>query len=295
MRSLSFVFVIDGPALELQGLLLVPRLRAMNTGDRIIAYRPRGAADLSSVTEAVFAASGVETHALRSEGSDIWAKPYPHGNKILACAEPREEACTVFLDTDMVAARSFGDAGLPGSGEVAVVPEGVPSWGREGDRWERAYAHFGLPMPDERVRLTRRKRRAFLPYFNAGLVAFRSRDGFAEAWLETAREIDHGLRVGGKRPWLDQIALPIALRRAGLSYKMLNAVWNFSISDRAHEPDADPVMVHYHRFGFLADWPQGGAAWDALRRVLPAGTETDVAASLAAAGFRTTASGSSAG
>lgn len=101
-----------------------------------------------------------------------WARPYPHGNKILAAASPREDAWSVFLDTDMVCAASLELASLQEPNRLALVPEGVPSWGKNSDRWERAYAHFGLEVPSERVRLTRRRRIEYLPYFNAGFVMF---------------------------------------------------------------------------------------------------------------------------
>jgi hypothetical protein len=97
----------------------------------------------------------------------------------------------------------------------------VPTWGGGDDRWDRAYAHFGLPYPTERVRLLRGRKKQFVPYFNAGFVAFPDRpeaEGqprFADRWVETALDLDHNCRIGGKRPWLDQISLPLTLARFG--------------------------------------------------------------------------------
>lgn len=129
-----------------------------------------------------------------------WARPYPHGNKILAAASPREDAWSVFIDTDMVCAAPLKLASLQEPNRLAVVPEGVPSWGKNSDRWERDYAHFGLEVPTERVRLTRRRRIEFLPYFNAGFVMFPNApqfegESFRSLWLQTALDFDRNCSV----------------------------------------------------------------------------------------------------
>jgi hypothetical protein len=207
-----------------------------------------------------FACLGVDVRRLAVDPGH-WAKPYPHGNKLFACAAPRETDAHVFLDTDTVCVAPLDLEDRIGPDALSVVPEGIPSWGKTGDRWARAYGHFGLPLPEDRVRLTRRKRIAFLPYFNAGFIGFH-RDfgppgqGFAQAWLDTAREVDCNLDVGGKRPWVDQIALPITLKRHGLAYDVLPDVYNFSISKRAFEPDKAPKIIHYHSFRYAPAWPQ---------------------------------------
>jgi hypothetical protein len=166
----------------------------------------------------------------------------------------------------MVCAAPLELASLQEPNRLAVVPEGVPSWGTNSDRWERAYAHFGLEVPSERVRLTRRRRIEFLPYFNAGFVMFpnapRSGANFGAQWLETALDFDHHCSIGQKRPWLDQITLPLTIKRFGYDYLVADTALNFSISDRAFEPEAKPVLLHYHRWRFLHAWHQGKKALD---------------------------------
>lgn len=169
----------------------------------------------------------------------------------------------------MVCAAPLDLAAEQRDGCVSLIPEGVPSWGKPNDHWDRAYGHFGLPLPEDRVRLTRRKRIEFLPYFNAGFVMFpetplAGAKRFPELWLDTALEVDHRLKVPKKRPWLDQICLPLTLKRFGIGYHVCPVDYNFSVSDRLPEPEARPRIVHYHRWHYLNPWPQHAAALESL-------------------------------
>lgn len=276
-QDLSIVFVVDGPALQAQGLLLAHSLARHAPRARRVAYVPDGAGvPLSPALAAAYADLGVDLRPMALPGG-TWKKPFPHGNKILAVGMPRETRATLFLDTDMVAIRPLPLDGLIREAGIAAVPEGKPTWGKKNDRWDRVYAHFGMDLPTDRVRLTRGRRRVFYPYFNAGFIGFRDATGFAEAWLETAREIDWNVAVAQKRPWLDQVALPVTLKRKGLPYAILDEAWNYSISDRAPRGDA-PLILHYHRFHFGRDWPEFREAVAALRTDLGHRLPADVLA-----------------
>ena len=128
-------------------------------------------------------------------------------------------------------------------------------------RWSRVHDQFDQPLPQDRVTLSRGKRRSFLPYFNAGMILFPEGpldqgQGFGEMWLHSALVIDHIVPVAGKRPWLDQISLAVTLKRHGPDYVLVPEAMNFSVSLRAPLGDEAPSLMHYHRFGFLADWPR---------------------------------------
>ena len=290
-RSTTAFFIIDGKGLEAQALLLAATLYRYNANDPLIslmAYGPPESLDaLAPITRAVLGRTGVDCAPLPPAG-ELWKAPYPHGNKILACCAERGTARSVFLDTDVICCAPLAALFEGPEDAVHLVPEGIVSWGKRSDRWERAYAYFGLEIPTDRVRLTRRKRREFLPYFNAGMIAFSDTaaaggTGFAELWRDTASEFDWNAPIGGKRPWLDQITLPLTLKRFGIGYHALGDVWNFSISNRPHEPDTEPRLIHYHRGCFLEAWPQAADALAALRALL-APEETAQAAELLAAG-----------
>lgn len=271
MSATSVFFICEGDHLTAQGLLLAASLRFHNA-DRynLNAYLPGG--DLPDLARRAFDALNVDLRPLEVP-RDVWKKPFPHGNKIFACAAARESENHVFLDSDMVCVAPLDIEAHIAPGQVALVPEGTPTWGKSSDRWARVYGHFGLPLPEERIRLVRRRRIEFLPYFNAGMVAFHSDTGaegrsFADLWLETACSIDHGCAVAHKRPWLDQIALPVTLARFGIGYNILPDIWNFSISERAFEPEAAPKLIHYHSFRFARHWPQVRAELARMRAAL---------------------------
>ena len=263
MPKTSIFFVIQGLYMQSQALLLASSLRA-HLGDEpdLVGYLPLDDArpGPDAATKAALDGFGVSLQTMEIPAG-AWKKPYPHGNKILAAMQDRTADIHVFMDTDMVCVAPVDFASLASPNAVSVVPEGVPSWGKNSDRWDRAYAHFNLPLPTDRVRLTRRRRIEFYPYFNAGLVIFNDAykgldEGFGKLWFETAHDFDFNCAVAKKRPWLDQITLPLTLARFGIEYRVLSEDYNFSISNRGFEADATPSILHYHQYRFGSEWPQ---------------------------------------
>ncbi|RVV98855.1 hypothetical protein EKE94_08160 [Mesobaculum littorinae] len=284
--SLAAIFVVEGDKLAAQSMLFVSAFRRHAGAEiRLIAYLPRAAGapppELPDDLLGLYADLGVETREL-PQPDGFWDKPYPHGNKIFAAAAPREVEATFFFDTDTILCRDPGLPGLMKPGKISAVPEGVPSWGHDSDRWPRAYDHFGLPVPDTRVTLTRGRRIDYVPYFNAGFLGFW--DGavagprLADIWRDTAQEIDRNLRIGQKRPWLDQIALPIACERAGIGYNVLRQNYNYSVSDRPVKDRGDrTIVMHYHELKHGAPWPEFRQAQRHLDAQLPPSARTRLA------------------
>ncbi len=289
-RSLSVLFVADGPRLERQGWFLAVSLARAHSGDgmpSLLAYVPRSRiGDVAPLTRDLFEACGVALRPLPDPPD--WRRPYPHGNKIVAARDLRDTDRAVFLDTDMVCLRPLDAlADLPAD-TVAAAPEGVATWGGNDDRWPRAYAHFGLPMPETRIRLLRGRRREFVPYFNAGLVAFpdAAEPRFAERWLETALDFDRDCPIGGKRPWLDQITLPLTLARFGYRAQVLDETWNYSLARRKDIGGAGAArLLHYHRFRHLAVAPQWPELSAEFMSRLPARHRATACAALEEAGL----------
>lgn len=297
MAEVSFFFVIDGRGLEAKALLLAATLHRQfgRRGDvEVIGYVSSvSKAGMPAAVAGLLERAGVVLRPLPS-ADGLWRRPYPHGNKVIAAAQDRDSRISVFLDTDTICMGGMPAVFALPEDRVGVVPEGVPSWGREPGRWERAYAHFGLPLPEDRVRLTRRKRISFVPYFNAGMVAFASqRPGghFGQRWLETAREFDAGCSIGGKRPWLDQITMPIAMRLHGFGYEVLPDAYNYSISTRADDPAEGAELIHYHRNSYLLASPHYAPARALLDDLLTPEDAGPVADFLAEAGLAPQAPG----
>jgi hypothetical protein len=288
--SLSVLFVADGARLEMQAWLLAASLARAHEGRPLPAFlayvSPARMAELAPLTRDLFEACGVALRPLPDPPA--WRRPYPHGNKIVAACDTRDTDRAVFLDTDTVCMGPLDAlADLPPD-TVAAAPEGVATWGGSDDRWPRAYAHFGLPVPETRVRLLRGRRREFVPYFNAGVLAFpdRAEPGFAARWLDTALDFDHNCRIGGKRPWLDQIALPLALARFGYRAHVLDESWNYSLSRRKSMEGAQAASIlHYHRFRHLAAAPQWPELHADLMSRLPPRHHAALSAALSEAGL----------
>ncbi|MFD1796323.1 hypothetical protein FQV27_00825 [Paracoccus aurantiacus] len=277
-RSLSIIFIVDGERLQAQSLLLVSSLYrqlADTPATELVAYAPeRAFGKLSPATQALFDLCGVRVCQLR-DADGMWKKDYPHGNKLLAAAECRDSEATLFLDTDMVCLRPFPELDFERAGTVFAVPEGVPTWGEQNDRWRRAYAHYGMDLPTDRVTLTRGAQRSYYPYFNAGFVGFANsavHDGkhFGQLWLETASDFDWNCSIAQKRPWLDQITMPLTIKRFGLEYEALPDVYNYSISNREDMSGTeDARILHYHRAMFLERAPQYPTLRDDLFALMP--------------------------
>lgn len=274
--GLAFTFVVDGPRLQAQSLILAASLRRHHPAAMLFGCLPApGHSALPAVVRNTLDALGV-TLTPTAIPDGIWAQPYPHGNKMLALAAERPGARhSVFLDTDMVMRHPLSSDDLPQPFEVSVVPEGIRGWGKDEGRWERAYEFFGLPMPSARIKLLRGRRTLSPPYFNGGFVAINEagrigHNNFGAVWRDTASEFDHHAPLGGKRPWLDQICLPLAMARHGYAYKILDEVNNCSISNGRDLTElGEARILHYHRAAFLRSWPDAdgliSAAYDHCR------------------------------
>ena len=270
----AIFFVIEGVTLEAQAALLAATLHHHNgTTHRCIGYVPQPHIPaLSPALVSLLQHCGAELRQL-PDAPRPWKKPYPHGNKILAALDRRDSSHSMFLDSDILCLAPLDLASLIRPATVALVPEGRRSWGRDLDRWQRVYARFDLPLPQDRIQLSRSRTIQFVPYFNAGMVLFPEATlphgrRFSESWYDTAMEIDHEVRVANKRPWLDQIALPVTLKRYQLDYHLADEAFNFSASNRVPKPGERPILLHYHRFGHLSNWPgQRQAALDQTRAI----------------------------
>lgn len=277
-KSLALFYVADGNRLEEQSWLLAASITAAHEGDaRVRQYAYASAAfrpEIRDMTHAIYEVCGVELRTLAEPPA--WKKPYPHGNKIVSACDDRGATHSIFLDTDMACTKSLAEfMDLPPD-TCAAAPEGRPTWGGKNARWTRAYAHFDMEVPKERVKLLRGAKLEYVPYFNAGFVAFpeaRQEDGrrFGEHWMDTALDFDLNCSIANKRPWLDQITLPLTMKRFGYKTRVLDELHNYSLSHRMdYSQTPDATILHYHRMRFLYQSPQWPALRDTLIDMMPA-------------------------
>ncbi|KKK70197.1 hypothetical protein LCGC14_2926420, partial [marine sediment metagenome] len=127
--------------------------------------------------------------------------------------------------------------------------------------WDDIYGTLDMPIPPERMHLMRRSTEPVIPYFSAGLVVFPEPPGprgrFAQVWYDTARAIDRIDTLENRRPYLDQMSLPPAIRRAGLDWNVLPEEQHFILGGRLRgQPlpeDREISTVHYRKQGILKE------------------------------------------
>lgn len=287
LKDLTIIFVLDPPALTGESLILLSSIRHVLGNDvNVIAYCPQAKSDfLLPYIEEFYQAMNAEIRLM--EPTDRFNPFYKQGNKILACLQKRDTKYTMFLDTDTIIASEFSCSDLFVDGAVSIVPEGVQTWGKPEGWWEQVYTKFGLPMPTETVSLTRSGALS-APYFNGGMIGFETASDFAESWFHIATELDSDPDVPSKRPWLDQIALPLAIKHAGLKYNILGKEWNLTISHPGKEhlmkPFFDQVnsldakIIHFHRASYFTGTRYKEIADTALARYTHFDTLSDLTA-----------------
>ncbi|WP_424934662.1 hypothetical protein [Amaricoccus macauensis] len=242
-RCPTLVLVVHGGPLEAKSALLAASLAQYYLPGRIVARVME--------PEARWGALGPEARAL-FEGLGIPLVPaenridpdYPHGNKVAALEGISGPA--VFLDSDMLLMCPFSWHPELGA-DIAAKPADIDTFSRGGGSWSRVWQLFNLETPAKSFTSTA-SREAMRPYFNAGFISVRDGDAFARMWVETVRRIDAEPRILNKRPWVDQIALPVTAARLGWEIRPLGDRFNFPchLSDTGA---ASPYFAHYH-------WPK---------------------------------------
>ncbi|WP_460273687.1 hypothetical protein [Celeribacter sp. ULVN23_4] len=268
--SKRFILVADGPRFETPAMILVGSLRQFHPAEDVEIHAccpEEKLAELSPEFREAMAFFNAEIVGMPPLES-AFASPYPHGNKLRAVALCGAQEAGAFFDTDTIAVESILPV-LDGTSHVAV-PEGVPTWGRDEQDWQPVYKHFGLAMPEGRVRMCRGKQVETLPYFNAGFVGWPKGSNLPELWIETALEIDHHLDIPNKRPWLDQIALPVAIARSGEGFECLPERYNFSLNRRDFPLQEPTSLIHYHLPGQFRSELRSLEVYKRIYKMLPA-------------------------
>lgn len=277
-NNTSLIFVVDPPNLVIDAILLLASIRRHMPDIHVVGYCPAEKEDkLPPQLVEFFNANNASIEFMKTEG--VFAPAYKQGNKLIAAQASRPTDFTLFLDTDTLVMRPFDPADILKRGEIAAAPEGRFTWGKDPDMWPSAYTIFGLDVPSARIALAKTNASS-PPYFNAGVVGFANdtADGrrFADIWMDTALQIDADQQVRGRRPWLDQIALPVAMKRAGFGFTLLDKKWNLSMTHkRVDQADnngkrrvfqkiiddlntADPIIAHYHNHSAMKDLAYSG-------------------------------------
>lgn len=262
MPSLTLYFIIQPPGYLYMACHLAASIRTHLPADvEMIGYCPADVYDQMN-PEPLEVLRRLRCTVVRMETDGFFDPVYPHGNKIIATLAPKKTDYAAFLDSDMAFLRPCTVEEIVAKGQIGMVPSTSMRWAPQAV-WDDIYGSFDMKVPQERITLTRDKREQVVPYFNAGLFVidetYRTPDGkrFAEVWMETAQHLDRNEAIPHRRPYLDQMTLPVATLRAGMRWNILDERYNYSIGGilrgRPLKKDADVTLLHYRNRDTLGD------------------------------------------
>ena len=261
--KLTVFFIVEPPDYQQMACFLAASLREQ-FGDKVtlIGYCPDVKLDQVSLdVKELLHRMGCELRSFVV--GERFNPSYPHGNKILATLEPRETEFSAFFDSDVLCLRPNSVDNLIKPLHVSLTPAASMIWGKSED-WTIIYAACGMKVPEERIRLMRQKgNRERVPYFSSGLFTFpeqyRTAEGksFPQIWMEVAQTLDANPDIPGKRPYLDQISLPLAIQKAGLGWNILPEEQHYILGGKMRgEPlpeDREIFTVHYRVWNILKE------------------------------------------
>lgn len=256
--DLTIIYIVEPPDYEIMACYLLASIRThFPASVKAVGYCPEHR--IGELHPAVLRAHEMMGAEIRTFSTENRFDPaYPHGNKILACLEKRDSAYSMFVDSDVLFIRKNSPENIVVPGHVSCSMAASMVWADQ-SVWDVIYGALDVDVPDERYALMRRSRGAVIPYFSSGLVTFPERDAgagrFPDVWYETARIVDRIEGLDKKRPYLDQMTLPAAIRRAGLEWNILPEEQHFILGGKLRgEPlpeDRDIFTIHYRKLDHL--------------------------------------------
>ncbi len=176
---------------------------------------------------------------------------YKIWNKVVMAWLVKEDEEILILDSDILVMESF-DIYKTFHSWVMAKPADNPTFSN-GDEHMRnpVYKLFDIPVSQNRMKSTYWWK-DMLQYFNAWVI-YSADYRFWKMWNTVCKKIDKEESIENKRPWLDQIALPVVFdllkaQKHTLTEELnfpahIKKVWNSSMK-----------LCHYHRFNRI--WRQ---------------------------------------
>lgn len=261
--TLTVYFIVEPPDYEQMACYLAASLREQfGPSVTLVGYCP--APKLGTVdpdVRTVLDRLNCDLRGFAVEGR--FDPPYPHGNKILATLEPRDTEFSCFMDSDVLCIRPNTVENITKPGHVSLSKAASMNWAPQ-TIWDDIYATCGMELPAERFRLMRQKKGSEkVPYFSSGLFSFpeqhRNADGksFPQVWMDIAQQLDANPDLPNKRPYLDQMSMPLAIRAAGLDWNILPEEQHFILGGLSRgEPlpsEMQIFTVHYRQWPVLKE------------------------------------------
>ncbi|WP_299672870.1 hypothetical protein [uncultured Roseobacter sp.] len=260
--SLTLFFIVEPPAYQYLACYLAASIRE-NLPDEVqlVGYCPaHRLAEVDPDAAETLRRMRCDLRTIQAEGR--FAPDYPHGNKILACLEPRETEYSGFMDSDVLMIRRNSIETLIKPNHVSASAAASMHWAPQ-SIWETIYDAFDMEIPTERITLMRDKRKPVVPYYSSGFVVFpegyRTTLGlsFPQIWMDTAQRIDAIDGLIRRRPYLDQMSLPLAIRRSGLAWNEFPEEQHYILGGRLRGkpfPKTREIFtVHYRKWEVLKE------------------------------------------
>jgi hypothetical protein len=240
-----FTFICQQGDLEIKALLLAASLKQFLRCDyELVAALPQPATRWGTPSEetlALLTRWGVRTVAITNQIND----DYPIGNKVSCAAIATDADKLIFLDSDMLCLREFQHQARFTQASFHAKPADVATYTENLQQWQTLYQLFARDVPDLRVAATV-SGEIMPPYFNAGFLAMQPSPAFFNTWLKCCQQIDESPKIVSKRPYLDQIALSVAVTASGETIDCLDETYNYPAHHKPLNINNLPLFCHYH-------------------------------------------------
>ncbi len=249
-KPIHISFVVHRGFLETQSVLLVCSiLNVYGNKVKIHAGVPEhlGGVEsgISHEFKNILTELGVEFFTVKNPiGED-----YPIGNK-LGCFAKVDSGIRIFLDTDVLLLRPLDLTGLSDD-SIAIKPADRKTYKWSDGDWSYAYEKYSKATPSLVQMYSTCFNELMRPYYNAGVIILSGCHDFSEAWSSISKQVDSDENLANKRPWLDQLALPLAIKKLGLKATNLSEQYNFPAHLKTVPADP-PCIVHYHWANILS-------------------------------------------
>lgn len=267
--ALTLFFVVEPPTYQYLACYLAASIRQhLDPEVQLVGYCPaHRMEELDPAVIETLRRMRCDVRPMVTEG--VFDPAYPHGNKIIACQQPRDTQWGGFMDSDILVMAAHDVTRLLKPGHVTCSPAASIQWAPD-DLWNIVYGSFGLPVPEDRITLMRDRRRPMVPYYSSGFVLFPQESGFADIWMETAQTLDRVEKLAEfRRPYLDQMSLPVAIRRAGLAWNELEENDHYILGGRlrgkAFPRHRAITAVHYRKWEVLEEAGLAADGYDGLK------------------------------
>ncbi len=233
------VFICQRGELEIKSMLLATSLKENLRCDyELVAAIPQPESrwgKISVTSEELIKQLGVRKVFIENQ-IDL---NYPIGNKVSCLGIETDADKIIFLDSDILCVSNF-DPEKYLTNSFNAKPADLPTF----KNWKPVYNLFNLKLPTERM-ISSTSNEKMYPYFNAGMIAIDNRKEFGQMWIDCCKKIDKSEDILNKRPWLDQIGLPITLKKLNWDYGILDERFNFPAHQKKM-PKTLPFLCHYH-------------------------------------------------